>query len=303
MGSSGFIEIDEAEFARIKTARANLFEILLLEENLDLVTENFQEYEAELLLIASRNMVFNDADDISMSRERIVVSRRIVNLLSACRMYLDQSIHHLNNIYGENSDKAIAAKGETTSQHSHNFGYRAMEALRNYIQHRGFPIHSIMFLSEWIDIDDEEKSRMHHSVIPRIKVAELASDGKFNQTVLKEMLLAQDKHGLDIRPLIREYVEGIGKIHEKIREIVRADLSGWENSINNAFDRFEKEYGTEASRAGLAIVAEQDDKHRAERITLFKEFTKRRQALNNKNIVFANLCKRYASNEVRKKDA
>ncbi len=59
MGSPGIIEIDEAEYKRIKTAISNLFELLFFEEKLDLVTENFQEYEAELLLIASRQMVFH----------------------------------------------------------------------------------------------------------------------------------------------------------------------------------------------------------------------------------------------------
>ncbi|HVN16643.1 MAG TPA: hypothetical protein VMT73_12940, partial [Anaerolineales bacterium] len=88
-GSPGFIEIDEAEYERIKSAIVNLFELLFFEEKLDLVTENFQEYEAELLLIASRDMVFHDSDYFSMSDERDIVSRRIVNLLSACRMYLD----------------------------------------------------------------------------------------------------------------------------------------------------------------------------------------------------------------------
>ena len=131
-GSPGFIEIDEAEYKRIKTAITNLFELLFFEEKLDLVTENFQEYEAELLLIASREMVFHDSDYFSMSKERNTVSRRIVNLLSACRMYLDQSVHHLNNIYGENSDKSVFLRKEITSQYDDNFGYRAMEALRNY---------------------------------------------------------------------------------------------------------------------------------------------------------------------------
>ena len=103
-GAPGFVDIDEAEYKRIKSAITNLFEMLFFEEKLDLVMENFHEYEVELLTIASREMVFNDDDYFSMSRERNTVSRRIVNLLSACRMYLDQSVHHMNNIYGENSD-------------------------------------------------------------------------------------------------------------------------------------------------------------------------------------------------------
>lgn len=301
MGFSGFIEINEDEYERIKAARDNLIELLLLEETLDLVTENFQEYEAELLVIASRNMIFPDTDDVSMSHQRILVSRRIVNLLSASRMYLDQCAHHLNNIYGENSENAKLAKKETSSQYDSSFGYRLMEALRNYVQHRGFPIHSIMFSGEWLDIDSEAESRLHHSVIPRISVTELASDEKFNQTVLKEMLTVQNKEIIDVRPLVREYVEGIGKIHEKIRELTRDDLINWENIINHTIEIFQKEYGANISLAGLVIVTQQENDHQIERKTIFKEIMKRRQVLERKNAIFGNLRKRYASNEIRNK--
>lgn len=240
LGFSGFIEIDKAEYGLVKTARKNLLELLLLEETFDILIENFQEYEIELLSIASRDMIFNLTDDVSMSNERIIVSRRIVNLLSACTMYLDQSLHHLTTIYGENSEKVKIAISKTNYCYDNNFGYRVMEALRNHAQHRGFPIHSIMFSGEWLDIEDEDRSRLHHTVIPRISVSALEFDGKFKQVVLKEMQEAQSKHGLDIRPLIREYVECIGLIHEYIRDITRTDLMAWESSFNKVIERFSK---------------------------------------------------------------
>lgn len=302
-GSPGFIEIDEAEYKCIKTAIANLFELLFFEEKLDLVTENFQEYEAELLLIASHEMVFHDLDYFSMSNKRNTVSRRILNLLSACRMYLDQSVRHFNNIYGENSDKSKLLKEEITSQYDHNFGYRAMEALRNYTQHRGFPIHSMKFSGEWLDLDNKETSRLLHTVIPLIKASELAEDGKFKQIVLDEMLLIDGKEGIDIRPLVRNYIEGIGKIHEKVRDVIRPDVEQWEGVVNDVITKYQNVFGADASLAGLAIVAEDDDGHWVKKRTIFKEFIEKRKTLENKNRVFVNLHKRYASNEIRKKDA
>ena len=188
IGFSGFIEIDKAEYERIKVARTNLLELLLLEETFDVLIENFQEYEAELLSIASRDLVFSFHDDNSISRERIIVARRIVNLLSACKMYLDQSIHHLTTMYGENSEKVEVVRNKTNNYYDNNFGYRVLESLRNYAQHRGFPIHSIMLLGEWLDIEDEDKSRLHHSVIPRISVQVLESDGKFKQEDRKSVV-------------------------------------------------------------------------------------------------------------------
>jgi hypothetical protein len=301
MGFPGFIEIDEVEYQRIKDARANLFELLLLEENLDLVTENFQEYEEELLSIASHNMIFNDWDSFSMNRERNIVSRRIVNLLSACRMYLDQSIHHIKNICGENSDQAEIIKRETQTQYDQNFGYRVMEALRNYVQHRGFPIHSILFSGQWLDIDNEANSRLVHTVVPRISVTELATDDKFKQTVLKELLATPSKAGIDIRPLIRKYVEGIGVIHEKARGLLHSETKIWESFINDTIHKFEMEFGTEESLAGLVIVIEGDDNHWIESKPILKELVQRRQELENKNRFFVNLHKRFASNEIRNK--
>ena len=67
LGFSGFIEIDEAEYESVKVARTNLLELLLLEETFDILIENFQEYEAKLLSIVSRDTVFNFIDEISIA--------------------------------------------------------------------------------------------------------------------------------------------------------------------------------------------------------------------------------------------
>jgi hypothetical protein len=302
-GFSGFIEIDKTEYEYIKIARANLFELLLLEETFDILIENFQEYEAELLSIASRDMVFNFDDNVSMSHERIIVSRRIVNLLSACRMYLDQSMHHLRVIYGKDSEKVEIVKNKTNSYYDNNFGYRAMEALRNYVQHRGFPIHNLTFSGQWLDIEDKENSRLLHLVIPRISVAELASDNKFNKTVLKEMQEVQEKQGLDIRPLIREYVECLGLLHEFIREITREDLAEWENVFTLVEEKVQSEFGEEAPLTHWAIAVKDKNEHISEKIGIHRVLAKRKQALQKKNAVFKNLRKRYTSNEIRRKDA
>jgi hypothetical protein len=251
-------------------------------------------------------MVFQDDDYFSMNRERNIVCRRIVNLLSACRMYLDQCAHHINNIYGKNSDNANLLKQEKASQYDQYFGYRVMEALRNYTQHRGYPIHSMSFSREWLDFHNEGNSRLLYTVIPLISVSELVDDGGFKQTVLNEMLSIKNKDGIDIRPLIREYIEGIGKIHEKVRESIRPDVEKWESVVNNTIKSYQNELGTDVSLAGLAIVAIRDDDNqwlRVEHRTIFKEFIDRRRGLESKNSVFANLHKRYASNEIRIKDA
>lgn len=272
--SPGSIKIDEEQYNRIKSAIVSLFEILFYEEKLDLVIENFQEYESELLLIASRDMVFKDADYFSMSRERNTVSRRIVNLLSTCKMYLDQSVQHVNNMFGKNSEISAFLRHEITLQYDNNFSYRVMEALRNYTQHRGFPIQNMTFSGEWLEAENEQNHRLLHTVIPKIDVSELAEDGKFKKSVLDELLSISNKGEFDIRPFIRNYIEGIGNIHEKVRDVIRPDVEIWENVISNVIVMYRNEFGSDTSLAGLSIIAIDENNHLIEKKAIFNEFIK-----------------------------
>ena len=104
-GSPGYIEISESRYHLISDSQKYLLETLFLEEKLDYVMENYYELEIELVSIASRMMIFHNLDHFSMTKDRNTISRRIANLMSSCRMYLDQSIHHLINIYGKKSKK------------------------------------------------------------------------------------------------------------------------------------------------------------------------------------------------------
>ncbi len=294
---SGFIDIDKIEYFQIREARRSLFEALFLEEKIDLVTENYYEYETELLSIASRMAIFRDDNYFSMSQQRNIIGRRIVNLLSACRMYLDQSEHHINNIYEGNSDIALKVEKEKSRQYDEVLGYRVMEALRNYIQHRGSPIHSMKLSYEKLDFDN--RIRLLHIVVPLIKVSALEDDGKFKKSVLDEMRSIQNNDELDIRPLIREYIESIGKVHEKTRELIRSDIEKWENTFDSITAKFQKEFGVDVPLGGLAVVAERENGSWEERQFIFKDFIERRKNLESKNGYFNNLHIAYASNEIR----
>jgi hypothetical protein len=301
MGFGGFIEIDEAEYLLVKSARQNLLEILFLEEQLDLVAENYYEYETELLAIASRMMIFSDDDQLSMSRERNLIGRRIVNLLTAGRMYIDQSVQHVERMYGANSSTLSSIVKEFNFQYDKSLGYRAMEALRNYVQHRGVPIQSIKF--SYKAVNPESESQLLYRAIPLIGVSELAEDRNFKRSVLDELEQIQHDGRVDARPLVREYVERISTIHEKIRELVGADLVRWERVIDETIEKFQAEFGKETSLAGLIVASEEGEWRWLETIAVSKVSIERRRALEKKNGLLVNLHKSYASNEIIKDDA
>src|SRR3990172_9148880 len=277
----GFIEIDEAEFLLIKSARQHLFEMLFLEEQLDLVTENFYEYKTELLAIASRMMIFSNDDPMSMSRERNLIGRRIVNLLTAGRMYIDKSVQHVERMYGANSSTLSVIKKEFNLQYDKSLGYRAMEALRNYVQHRGVPIQGIKF--SYKVVDPETESQLLYRAIPLIGVLELAEDQAFKRAVLDELKNIQHDGRVDARPLIREYIESIRSIHEKIRQLVGPDLVRWERVLDETIEKFQAKFGKETSLAGLIIASEENDGRQLETTTISKVSIERRQVLEKKN--------------------
>ena len=298
LGSSGAIEIDETEYLLINNARINLLEILFIEEKYDLFMGNYLEFETELLSIACKNMIFLESDYFSMSDSTNTISRRVVNLLTTGRMYTDQSVQHISKIYGKKSKNKSTVETEKRTQYDNSLAYRTMEALRNHVQHCGFPIQGLKFPCKWVDFDDQEKKSMHHILIPLINLDELREDESFKKAILGELKLIQKDNFIDIRKLLREYVIGISNIQGKIRHITHQDVVEWENTIFSTLDKYQNKIGSSTSCNDLALFEMKDDDSPTIGKQIFKEFIIRRQDLEKKNNVYLNLFMRCASNEL-----
>jgi hypothetical protein len=294
-GGPKFLELTQDEYEDIKRARNHLLQVLYLEEKFDLLMQNYFEYEMELLRSATHTMLFLDISYNRMQDDMNSMIRQIVNLLSAARLYVDQSVHHLSNIYECNSPKVKQFCDEKSTQYDRLLGYRTMEALRNHVQHRGFPIHSISFPSRWVEGDS--KSELSFTSIPQISLAVLEEDRKFKKAVLKE-LRSQEKlmhrgERIDVRPLMREYIEGLGAVHKKARELLRADEEIWEEKVYAAIKRFEDAFD---AKAPITIVALSDDNQVAERTWISEDLIERRKHLERKNRMITTISSRFVTN-------
>jgi hypothetical protein len=301
LGSSASIELSEAEYLQLKSAQKNLLEALFMEEKLDVVISNYLELETDLLSSAARHMVQRNQDYIWFQTERNLLNRRLVNLLTACRSYMDQTRHHLSNIFGNESDIVTKIEEYKAKQYDQYLGYRVMEALRNYVQHRGFPIHGITYNSQWLESKSEDERKLLFSLTPYMSPRDLEEDGKFKKSVLEEVKRLGDT--LDIKPLIREYVGALSTVHERIREALREDIQIWEQTVLGALDRFLKEYPEEKSVIGLIAVAESEDGVGDQPIHLFRDFIEYRKQFERKNSALENLAKRYVTSEIIKPKA
>jgi uncharacterized protein with HEPN domain len=294
LGSSVYIKIDEHEYKKIKTVKNNLLEIFYIEEKFDIFIGNYLEFELDLLKYAAYHMVRGYGTHNELHRGLNQIIRRIINLLSTGRLYLDQSIHNLNNIPSIKSINIEEIKKEKNKQYDQYLGYRAMEALRNYVQHRGYPIQGLTYNNKLVGKDPNEKYLF--SITPYIQVQEFEKDNKFKKEVLEEIKRLGEK--VDLKPLIREYVEALWNIHAKIRELLKSDILEWEKLFQNTINKVPNNNSKIRSNISLSAVKQNEDGSYVDPIEIDKFIIEYRQELQRKNSTFINLSKRYVTNEV-----
>jgi hypothetical protein len=185
-----------------------------------------------------------------------------VTLSSACKLYVAQAKHYLHSIFGRGSEDAAKFTEYAVHQYGQCLGYRVMDALINYAQHRGFPIHSVTYSAGWVESQSGSMNR--YSVTPCIELEDLARDEKFKKAVLDELKSLGAR--VDLKPLIREYIAALGNLHEEVRKMLRAHTQEWEQTIQQAIDRFYKEYPDENPTAWLVAVAQNDDETTSEAV-------------------------------------
>lgn len=295
LGKYPFVELSRSEYLEIKKAKKNLLNALFIEQKFDLVLDNYLEFETSLLDLTAKEMVRGAKDYSAFQTDTTLVNRRIINLLSSGRLYIDHSSHHLSNIFGKNSTMTANIKEEISRKYDENIGYRTMDALRNLVQHRGYPVHSLKYSINWI----EQSGDVLFSLTPYISWTELKEEKKFKKAILNELKDLGEK--IDIRPFLRGYVETIGMIHEKIRSELEQSIDGWEKTILKSIENYENILDKKKSIA-LAAVSHDEDGKRKEEIQLFRDFIEYRRKLVKKHFSLKNLSKRYVSNEILKKN-
>ena len=294
LGSSVTIKITEQEYKKIKTTKNNLLEIFYIEEKFDILISNYLEFELDLLKYAAYHMVRGSETHTELHRGLNQITRRIINLLSTGRLYLDQSIHNLNNIPSIKSINIEEIKKEKNKQYDQYLGYRVMEALRNYIQHRGYPIQNLTYNRKLVGKDPNK--RCLFSITPYIQVQEFEKDNKFKKRVLKEIKLLGEK--VDLKPLMREYVEALWNIHAKIRELLKSDILEWEKLFQNTFNKFQSKNSKIRSIISLSAIKQNENGLHIDSIEINKFIIEYRQELQRKNSTFIDLSKRYVTNEI-----
>jgi len=291
-GSSGVVELSQVEYTKISKAIESLRELYYIEEKLDLVTENYCEFESELLDISSKRMIFSNLEYDLAQDTRVLINRRVMNLLSSFRMYLDQASGHLNRVFGKQSDIVEHFKAHQSQLYDESLGYRLFCEIRNYVQHRGYAVNHISFMANVVERDSD--SRIMHTMIPSILLSELRADKKFKASILEDLEPLGEK--IDVRPLLRDYMTNVLDLNQGLRNETLEQVESWDSEVRGAIERYTTESGEDA--ISVALCEENSNGRIVTSKKLFVEFIERRIALVKKNAPVFSLRERFVSNEL-----
>lgn len=299
------VDLTYEDFRRIKKTVEDLPVFVGIEEKFDLVLANYFEYERSLLDLTLHQLVYRKPDWQSYRSDFNLVNRRVVNLLTATRLYTDHISHDISGLLGKDSEIASWFQRELAKEYDSKLPYRTMEALRNVVQHSSLPVHRLGYPMSWENMD-LPSSALRFAIVPSLEIRRLEGS-KFKSAVLKELEAndarkpSKDKSkGLVLlTPLVREYIEGLARVHEDLRKQISENVAAAEATLLDVQKRALEVIGNEPpGLPGLSIVAEKELGLWVERIPIFLDLLEYRQALLKKNSSLSNFSQRYVSGAI-----
>jgi hypothetical protein len=293
VASAKSVAITEEDYVALASALKGLLGILVLEEKLDLMLCNHVELEADLLSISLNDAYFSAALDDKFHDNRRLINRRLVNLLSSCGAYRDCAKKTVAACLQEGKKKLEELNARLSFWYDNNLGYLVMEEMRDFVVHRGFPVQVVSYQSEVHE--DESRNRHSHNVSFFAKTEHLLEDSKFQKKTKGKLSALGEK--IDLRPLVRDYVECLATTHTELRSQYDPMLQEWKSKIEAAMAKFSLVYSLDPARELFFCIKTIDGKSVDELFVSLNSHA-RLQMLMQKNSAFGNFGKRYVTNAV-----
>lgn len=154
--------------------------------------------------------VLQEADSLGAARDKIdlQVNRRLVNYLTAMRLFLDHTEARLKRTYGKDSSVATALKARCAQAYDDAFSYRFLYRLRNFAQHCALPIGHVSVHSR---LADPAAKRIEREVALSFDAGFLLEHGANVWGNLREEIETR-RPGFDVLPLVREATDHLTAI-------------------------------------------------------------------------------------------
>lgn len=283
------VDLDKASYERLKKARATLSHALAMEEEYDILISNYLEFEREMLDHALQSMIRRSGDYEDFFRVRMDFNRRLMNLLTAARLYVHQLHRHVAAIMPHSQNTKDVVARLFSAEYEDRPEYRFMEALRNYVQHRGLPVHLFQFNTRAEDSGNERL--LIYSMEIASEREHLEEDDAFKKNVLDEI-----PEEVDLKVAARVYVEGISRVHVAARKLVERLVAEARSMIENALASYQKVLPE--SFVGLRAICLSNDRV-VESVPLLLDWDDVRMRLCKRNSQLVNLRNRYVSGQIK----
>lgn len=297
LASRSQLDITFEQYLDLQHAAMIQLEAYYLEQKYEFVIQNYIEFENDLLRAGVHDLLLNETDIGWFHSTRSLFDRRVMNLLTTFRTYDDSRPQHFNKIFGTESGMAEQAKSKFSHEYDARLAYRAVCKLRNYIQHDGFPVHGSNYSGEWLTTDEGARASRRHTVNPYLNTAQLRK-GSYTRGVLEELEAKGGK--IDLKWLMREFIEGFSAAHVANRELLKNILEWAGNYISSAVDAY-FEVSPEEKRSPVGLFAmEKGSESSDATVYLHQGAEEQRSFLVKKNGSLINLSRAYISGEVLK---
>lgn len=283
------IEISAEEYSDYQKARKILSNALAIEEKYEIVVTNYLDFEKQLLETIVSDMVRERFDYLDSFELRLAFNIRLANLLTGVRLYVDQLGQNVRDCVPGDANAEEKVKQLFTKEYDENKEYRFMEALRNYVQHRGLPVHQIQRDGRWTSLQDDGLLEFSMELLSQRSYLE--EDPKFKKRVLAEL-----DEKIDLKAATRSYVESISNVHEAIRSLITESVTSARELIEQAHRLYASVHSE--SLVGLSACAWKDDRV-VSSIPLFLEWDNVRVKLQKRNKKLANLRKCYVTGHIK----
>ncbi|MDB6131364.1 MAG: hypothetical protein JWM04_2471 [Verrucomicrobiales bacterium] len=282
------IPIEKQVFDEVLKNRDMCLEGLGTEERFQLLIDNYFEFEAEFLSQSANLLIWDDSGHKAMDW-RLALDRRFVNLLSACRLYMDQTDHALSTVFGNPSSELAGVKTRKSQLYDGSFSYRLMEELRNFVQHSGLVLSIIKFGHHKVELPTGKHTTF--------TVGAEVDSTSFHGTSLKKKILTEllNKPSFDIRTPVRDYISDLILLHKEVRNTLAARLCAARCSYSNAVEHFST---VEDQKADSSMFAFNESHEELQSFELIEDFLIRYDYLYARNSRVQDMRRRFVSNAI-----
>lgn len=278
--------ISKDEFDGLYKAVRGTFACLAMEEKFGYVLSNFRELELSMLHASFDAMTtesFGWSEGISTIQG---IAVRLLNLLSSCRLYQDQSSVAFKKLFGRKSPQVVALDLAKNAEKNKYASYRIMEALRNHCQHCEVPVYGITHGGGW------DGPHCEHLCILKLDRLRLLNDRQIEDQAKADIAALEDQ--FDVRPIVREYVASLARVHETVQR----ETSPFATSYQAAVDQCISEFNPGSNKRQIVHAEKWEDGRRTESFSIFSAPAARRELLSHSRRFTKYVAQHFVSNRL-----